>query len=87
MPVTAGARRPVSMWTVGPSEKIGAQCRRTTGGKAPKHPHFVFAQLEQTQQSRQESAQDGTNVFGYLNLRGLVLIGFVHATRLQMSRF
>src|SRR3984893_9618294 len=55
MPVSAGPWRPVSMGTVWASEKISAQCRCTTGGKAPKHPHFVLAQLKY----RQESAQDG----------------------------
>jgi len=59
MPVTAGARGPVSMRTVGTSEKIGAQCRCTTGGKVPEHPQFVLTQLEQKQQSGEESAQDG----------------------------
>src|ERR1700740_725411 len=60
MPVTAGARGPVSMRTVGTSEKIGAQCRCATGGKVPKHPQFVVAQLEQMQQSGEGSTQDGT---------------------------
>jgi hypothetical protein len=51
MPITAGARRPMSMRAVGTSEKIGAQLRRTTGGKVPEHLQFVLAQLEQWQQS------------------------------------
>jgi hypothetical protein len=41
----------MSMRTVGASEEIGAQLWCTTGGKVPKHPQFVFAQLEQMQQS------------------------------------
>jgi hypothetical protein len=28
-------------------EKIGAQCRCTTGSKLPEHPQLVAAQLEQ----------------------------------------
>ena len=41
----------MSMRAVGTSEKIGAQLRRTTGGKVPEHLQFVLAQLEQWQQS------------------------------------
>ena len=50
----------MSMRAVGTSEKIGAQLRRTTDGKVPKHPQFVLAQLEQWQQGGSESTQDGT---------------------------
>ena len=52
----------MSMRAVGTSEKIGAQCRCTTGGKAQKDPQLVLAELEQMQQSGEESAQDGPNV-------------------------
>ena len=38
-----------AVWT---SEKIGAKVRGATGGKVPKHPEFVLAELEQLQQSR-----------------------------------
>jgi len=41
----------VSMRAVGTSEKIGAQCRCTAGGKAQKDPQLVLAELEQMQQS------------------------------------
>jgi hypothetical protein len=36
----------MSIRTVGASEEIGAQLWRTTGGKVPKEPQFVLAQLE-----------------------------------------
>ena len=50
----------MSMWALGTSEKISAQCRCPTGGKVPKHSQFVVAELEQMQQSGEESSQDGT---------------------------
>ena len=39
----------LAVWTM---EKIGAQCRCTTGSKLPEHPQLVGAQLEQMEQKR-----------------------------------
>jgi hypothetical protein len=58
MPVAAGAWRPVPMLTMRTLEKIGSQCRGTTGGKVPEHPKLVLAQFEQRQHSGEKSTQD-----------------------------
>src|ERR1700730_15414250 len=57
MPVTAGARRPVLVLAVWTMEKIGAQCRCTTGSKLPEHPQLVGAPVKQGEQNGESRAQ------------------------------